>query len=269
MDLATANSHFPRRLLSAGVCLCLTFIILARPALASDPASPDEFRVYAQAQYRQAQDKFSKDRSSLQLAWQFGRACFDLADSARDRTERADIAQQGIAACRLALTRDSNSAPAHYYLGMNLGQLARTKGLSALKIVNEMQQEFSLARLLDETFDYAGPDRNLGLLYRDTPAVLSIGNRSQGRQHLQRAVALASSYPENRLNLIEAFIKWGEVAEARTEFTALEAIWPAARDRFKGPAWAASWADWEQRRHKWRKKVEGAARTLEAPRNKP
>ena len=39
------------------------------------------------------------------------------------------------AACRQALAQGSNSAPAHYYLGMNLGQLARTRGLSALKLV--------------------------------------------------------------------------------------------------------------------------------------
>ena len=96
-------------------------------------------------------------------------------------SERADIAQQGIAAAWQALARESNSAPAHYYLGMNLAQLAQTKMLGALKIVDRMEREFTTTRELDEHFDYAGADRNLGLLYRDAPSIGSIGNRSKAR----------------------------------------------------------------------------------------
>jgi hypothetical protein len=71
-----------------------------------------------------------------------------------------------------------------------------------------MEREFSLARKLDEHFADAGPDHNLGLLYRDAPALGSIGSRAKARQHLQRAVELAPQYPEKRLNLIEAYLKW-------------------------------------------------------------
>ena len=77
------------------------------------------------------------------------------------------------------IARESNSAPAHYYLGMNLGQLARTKGLAALRLVSQMEHEFTRARELDEQLDWAGPDRNLGLLYRDAPAIGSVGSRAE------------------------------------------------------------------------------------------
>ena len=100
---------------------------------------------------------------------------------------------------------------------MNLGQLARTKGLGALKLVDQMEREFSRARELDEQLDYAGPDRNLGLLYRDAPAIGSVGSRTRAREHLKRAVELAPQYPENRLNLIEAYLKWGERTGAYRE----------------------------------------------------
>jgi tetratricopeptide (TPR) repeat protein len=268
MALATANSLLFGLQSGTRFWLCLLAGTLAGVASSGAPALADEPRAYAQTQFRQALERHAKDPGNLELAWQFGRACFDLAECATNRAERAEIAQEGAAACRQALVRASNSAPAHYYLGMNLGQLARTKGLGALKLVGEMRQEFSLTRALDEQFDYAGPDRNLGLLYRDAPAVTSIGNRSQARQHLQRAVALVPNYPENRLSLIEALLKWGEREEARREFMALEATWPAAREQLAGPAWAASWADWDQRRRKWKKKVEDSVKTLEAPRSK-
>ena len=126
------------------------------------------------------------------------------------RPQRAALAEQGIAACRQAIARESNSAPAHYYLGMNLGQLAQTKGLGALRLVNQMEREFTPGARAGRAVRLRGPDRNLGLLYRDAPAIGSVGSRSKAREHLERAVELAPQYPENRLNLIEAYLKWGE-----------------------------------------------------------
>ena len=133
--------------------------------------------------YWEAEARYKKEPNKVEATWEFGRACFDLAEFSTNSTERAEIAQQGIAACRQALTHDRDSAPAHYYLGMNLGELAQTRGLGALKLVDQMQTEFELARTLNELLDYAGPDRNLGLLYRDAPSWISLGSKSKARKH--------------------------------------------------------------------------------------
>ena len=161
-------------------------------------------------------------------------------------------------ACRVALARDSNSAPAHYYLGMNLGQLARTRGFSALRLVDQMEREFIRARELDKWLDWAGPDRNLGLLYRDAPAIGSVGSRTRAREHLRRAVEVAPAYPENRLNLIEAYVQWSDPTAAGHELQKLEAAWSTARTNFAGEAWVASWADWESRLKKLKNKLDRA-----------
>jgi len=84
-------------------------------------------------------------------------------------TQRATIAIEAISICRQLVERSPKLPAGHYYLGMNLGQLARTKTLGALKIVNEMEREFKTALLLDARWDYAGADRNLGLLYLQAP----------------------------------------------------------------------------------------------------
>jgi hypothetical protein len=110
-----------------------------------------------------------------------------------------------------------------------------------------MEREFKTARELDEQFDHAGPDRNLGMLYRDAPVLTSVGSRTKARQHLQRAVELAPDYPENRLSLLEAYLKYGEKGNAQTQMAALDKLWPDARKSFTGPEWTASWLDWEQR----------------------
>jgi len=239
--------------------------VVETPVSAAEGA---DFAAAAKKNFWETQAQYKKLPENSQAAWQFARACFDVADYSTNSAERAKIAEQGIAACRRLIARESNSAPAHYYLGMNLGQLAQTKGLAALKIVNEMEREFSLARALDEHFDLAGPDRNLGLLYRDAPSFGSIGSRTKARRHLLRAAELAPDYPENRLNLIESYMKWGDSNGVQRELKALDELWPRARMALAGATWAPSWADWEQRLKKIKKKVGEASRTIEAPRQK-
>ncbi len=220
----------------------------------------------ARARFREAERAYSLHPENLQAAWSLGRACFDLSDIVTARDERAEIAQKGIVACRHALAENPTSAPAHYYLALNLGELARTRHFGALKLVEEMEGELKAAERLDAHFDQAGPDRSLGLLYRDAPSFISVGNRAKAREHLRKAVELAPDFPENRLDLIESCLKWGDRGEARSQLAALEQVLPQAREKFKGPAWAASWADWDTQLRAFRRKVEEGSK-LQSPRH--
>ena len=259
MWFATTNSRLP--CWAAGLALALA-LALAPTA----PAVEGQGSAAALQAFRQTQAKYQEQSADVRAGWQFGRACFDLADYATNNAERAAIAVQGIAACRQVVAREPKTAPAHYYLGLNLGQLARTRSLGALKLVDEMEQEFTRALELDAGFDYAGAERSLGLLYRDAPALVSIGSRSRARAHLQRAIQLAPNYPENRLNMVESALTWGDRSVATRELAALDESWPKARAEFTGPAWTASWADWEARRQQARKKLAPPPR-IEAPRH--
>lgn len=242
------------------------FLTASGQAMASDASAPADFAARTRKEFNEAKNRFQTETNNAEAAWQFGRACFDLAESATNKAERARLAQNGIAACRQSISRNPASAPAHYYLGMNLGQLADTKrNLAALRMVKEIEREFQAACNLDERFDYAGPDRNLGLLYMQAPVIGSIGSRSKAHQHLRRAVELAPEYPENRLDLIEACWKWGELNVARHEIKTLEELWPGARQKFTGETWAASWRDWEKRSKAAKRKLEQASRPLESP----
>jgi hypothetical protein len=220
----------------------------------------------AQQKYAAAQARFHAEPTNAAAAWKFARAAFDRAEFATNDRERATLAVQGISACREVLASDPKSAPAHYYLGLNLGQLARTKTLGALKIVDEMERELKTARLLDEYLNHAGPDRTLGLLYRDAPSIGSIGSRSRARQHLLRAAVLAPDYPENRLNLGESAIRWRDLKTAQRELAALEGVWASARNKFSGADWEASWADWNVRLEQLRIKAKELAQPLASPR---
>lgn len=248
---ATRKSR--RRAICPGVWLLL--ILLgpagghpADPPPAPNPAPADP-AARAERLYQAAAAAYERDPDNVTNVWQFCRATFDRAEFARDAAERAALAERGIAAARAALAHHTNVAALPYYLGMNLGQLARTKSLGALPLVREMESLFERARQLDEHFDEAGPDRNLGLLYLEAPGwPVSIGHRGRARQHLERALALAPDYPENHLNLLEARQRWGE-KDLDAALRRLAELLPAARQRYTGEAWSAAWEDWERR---WR-----------------
>ena len=203
----------------------------------------------AGAEFQRAQTRFQSDANNPTNVWQLARAAFDLAEFSTNDTQRAALANQGIAACRPLVAREPKLAAGHYYLAMNLGQLARTEYLGALKLVKEMEPEFKAAGDLDPQFDHAGPKRNLGLLYRDAPGwPVSIGNPSKAQSLLKQAVKLAPDFPENYLHLIEAYLKWKEPDDAKKALRALDAIWPAARTNLTGAKWEQSWDNWSTRR---------------------
>ncbi len=235
--------------------LFLFFMLAAAGPLFADDAQEKIFAERAQAAFDQARTQFQSQTNNPVAAWEFARTCFDLADWATNKSQRAAIARDGIAAAHrsLALT---NSVAAHYYLGFNLGQLARCELLGGLKLIHEMEREFKTAAGLDAHFDFAGPERCLGLLYRDAPGwPMSIGNRHAAREFLESAADLAPDYPENILNLAESYLKWGNRAAAEKELDALDALWPRAQQNLTGERWEQSWDDWLKRRDILRQKL--------------
>jgi hypothetical protein len=262
--MATFNSR-PSR--PANLKLAVTTLfLLAGFSLAFGGDQMQIFTTRAASEFQQAQKQFQSDANNATNAWWFARACFDFADFATNDTERAEIANLGIAACRQSLAHETNSAPAHYYLAMNLGQLARTELLGALSLVKEMEREFKTAADEDRLFDFAGPERSLGLLYRDAPGwPTSIGSKRKAREFLELSVKLAPDFPENHLNLMESYLQWHDSDGARLELAALDALWPKAQTNFTGEAREQDWNDWSTRRDAVRKKLDETPAPARSP----
>src|SRR5260370_42065230 len=134
MPLATPNSRAEWANPKAGLVAFLAFA----PALFAWGAEPDPAALTRQ-EFQHARKEYQSQPQNPEAAWHFARATFDEGDWATNNSERAEIAQQGIAACKQALVNASNSAPLHYYLGLNQGQLARTRSLGAPQLVNQLE----------------------------------------------------------------------------------------------------------------------------------
>jgi hypothetical protein len=246
--------------------IALLFICSFASAAVAQSTNNPVFAARAEAEFHRAQIQLQSNTNDFAATWVFARACYDFADFATNDTERATIAVQGIAVSRQLLAARPKSAPGHYYLAMDLGQLARTEILGALKLVREMEREFKTADDLDEHFDYAGPARCLGLLYRDAPGwPASIGSRRKAREWLERAAKLAPDYPENRLNLIESRLNWNDRPGAESELKNLDALWPKAQTNFVGVTWEQSWADWTARKGAAEQSLTQTSQPAESP----
>jgi len=243
-----------------GVLVVVLHLAISATVHAEDATNTST--IYAESEFQAKQKAYETSRTNSDLACQFARACFDRAEFATSDTQRAELAQLGIKAAREVLRHEPKNMQAHYNLGLNLGQLARTKSLGALSIVDEMEKEFTAARAMDEKYDFAGPDRTLGMLYYEAPSTISIGNRSKAKTHLQRAVELAPEFPENRLSLAEARLQWRDRDGARKELDALDAGLTKARAQFTGDAWAAAWFDWDQRLQKLRTQLKAPVKPV-------
>jgi tetratricopeptide (TPR) repeat protein len=231
-------------------------------ALAQSPASKES----AQSIYEAARSCFESARTNVTAAWEAGRAAFDLGELTHDNHERSAVAQAGIDLCRRAVALDPKSAGGHYYLALNLGELASAKRFGAIKLLHEMERELQTAATLDPKLDYAGPDRSLGLLYLEAPLFpIGIGSRDKARTHLERAVSLNPDYPENLLSLAEAYAKWAETRNLDHELRTIQEVLPVARTRFPPQTWRATWNDWDARVAKLSK----AQEKLRAPRPAP
>ncbi|MEN9573421.1 MAG: hypothetical protein RL514_1276 [Verrucomicrobiota bacterium] len=245
----------PRR---TGLGLAVLLLILALPAAAAPPPKPPadipmstlsaKFAESAQLKLLGARKRFQADTNNVVAGWALGQACFWRGEFATDSESRKALANEGLAVCRPLTLRAPTVPEGHYYLALNLGQLARTKWLEALGIVKELERGLQLASGMNPRLDHAGPDRCLGQLYRDAPGwPISLGNKSKARTHLLRAVELAPEFPENHLELLETWLVWKEKKTLQRDLDALAALLPKARLQFTGEEWAAHRDDWERR----------------------
>ncbi|HAM73694.1 MAG TPA: hypothetical protein DCM86_18830 [Verrucomicrobiales bacterium] len=213
----------------------------------------------AEARYRAARVAWETNRFDLERSSTLAETCFDRAEFCSADKERSALAEEGISASREVVRRSSNNVAGHFFLAMNLGQLARTRVFTALGLVSEMERHFLAAVALDPGFRDAGPERSLGMLYAQAPGwPTSIGSKSKARQHLQRAVDLAPDFPENLLSLLEAEMGFGDRRRVATRIPELDKTLARGRSLPALASRVEEWKEWESRAAALRKYADTA-----------
>jgi hypothetical protein len=223
-------------------------LIMAFCCVLGFAAQEPDFTNQAEAAYKAAQDAYARKSSSPQAAVDLARTAFDYADIAPNDVIREQVANHGIATARAAIAAHTNCVGAHYYLALDIGQLARTKMWGALKLLTEMERELKYVIQHDPKYDYAGGHRTIGVLYSEAPGwPTSVGDRKKARYHLEKAVEIAPEYPENHICYMEALVKWKEWKALTDELADYQTAVAKAKEKFTGADWAYDWYDWSQR----------------------
>jgi len=241
----------------AFLALYVASLIALSPSLAAEAANPSvvsSSEIRLEKALAEARKNYQSNPTNYDAAWKFARAAFEWADNT-DNQDHTSVANEGIEAAHAAITLKPSGAEGHYYLALNVGQIARTKSLSALRMVKQMEQEFKKSIEIDPGLDFAGACRSLGMLYTDVPGwPVSIGNKSKGRELLQKAVQLYPEFPDNQITLAEAYRKAGDFKTLRQKLDGMEKQIELARKQLSGELWAQSWSDWNKR---WREVKQG------------
>lgn len=239
----------------AAVVLCALAATLGRAEEVTRPAETERLT----RRYQEAHTRFDAAPSNAAPAIAFARAVFELTEFATNSTQRAALAEEGIAASRVALSLAPTNAAAHCVLGLNLGQLARTRTLGALKLVPQIEAAWLAAAAADPQVNHAAPRRLLALLYDGAPGwPLSVGSRSEARTNFVQAIALAPDYANNWLVYLESCLGWGDLKTARAIFPKTAAAMAKARQLFPGREWVWELQDWERRWAAAQKKFDAA-----------
>jgi len=221
LDLGGVNSIFRAIILTLAAFLSPTF----------RAAEEHHFVAEAETAYRAAQAIYATNQTT-QTGIDLARTAFDYADLAPNDNIRETIANNGITAARSVIASNTNSAGAHYYLALDIGQVARTKMLGALRLLTEMEKELKIVIQLDPKLDYAGACRTLGVLYLEAPGwPTSVGSKTKARANLEKALELAPEFPDNYLSYMEALVKWREWKTLTEKLSDYKASIPAAKQR--------------------------------------
>jgi len=177
----------------------------------------------------QAIDLLNRHRSepSLPLLVTLARAeallvdTYDLGKTADKKKHKAHR-EAGKTAAAQALAIDPQSGAGHYWLGLLL--LYSSDGEQSYSVLKQALKELEIADKHSPGIDDAGPARNLGRIYQQTPGSPFLGSISKSIEYLERACKEAPDNPRNSLWLGLSYESAGKAQLARERLAKVIAL---------------------------------------------
>jgi tetratricopeptide (TPR) repeat protein len=164
-------------------------------------------------------------RADLQIA--LSKALGRAVRHAGSSPERQKWADQARAAAEKATLDDPSSAAAFAAYGEALGQWADAhKGVHSLGVVRQAVDALQKAIALNPKYAYA--HMLLAEFYRQSPRVLSVGNKEKALEQARLAVQFGPGYAINHLVLARALLDVGKKEEGAAELQKISALPPPA-----------------------------------------
>jgi len=151
------------------------------------------------------------------LTWRLARTYYWLGINGTDKNYFHRCIEQADQTIQL----NNQSATGYFFRGLCRGKLGEIQGIwKSLAIIKPVKQDLLAALKFDPTVSQGGPDRALGKLYLELPALLG-GSVDKSVDHLKQAVSLGPEFADNYLFLAQALYEKGDYPAARNTLVEL------------------------------------------------
>lgn len=181
----------------------------------------------------------AQDPAHEGAAWRAARALYFLSEAEPQKAMRAELSGRCMDAAHVAMT-SGQSAAGHYWGGLCMGARAQAKSMEAMELLPKMVEVGRTAVALDPNIEHGGPHRLLGGIFLRAPAwPTSVGDIDEALTHLEEAVKVDSSWPENHLMYAEALAADERFEEAAAELSTAQTLMKAP----EMARWAEHWKE--------------------------
>jgi tetratricopeptide (TPR) repeat protein len=176
--------------------------------LREDPAAVEKARGYFEK-------VLAVDGENVKARWKLSRLYYWQGDHATGAKAKMAIFEKGIRYAQEGVERDEACVHCHFWLGVSYAKYGEAKGIfHSLDLVPHVQREMNIVLGLDPGYDYGGPDRVLGRVLHQLPA-MNGGDNKKAIEHLRKAVKLGPGLLMNHRFLAEVLISEGRKDEAK------------------------------------------------------
>jgi len=196
--------------------------------LREDPAAVEKARGYFEK-------VLAVDGDNVKARWKLSRLFYWQGSHTKGSKAKMAIFEKGIRYAQEGVDKDKDCVPCHFWLGVSYAKYGEAKGIfHSLDLVPHVQREMKIVLELDPTYDFGGPDRVLGRVLHQLPA-MNGGDNKKAIEHLRKAVKIGPGLLMNHRFLAEVLISEGKKDEARLLLEAIVAVPEAELIRSKVP----------------------------------
>ncbi len=212
------------------------FALFSLPARANELAAPESFDV--QYYQRHVGDNLAKNIAAIEdvlkspiiaeggvragYLWRLCRAKVRRGETLKKKSAKLAEYESAKADCETSVALSSQTADAHFWLGVALGRWGETKGLlKSLFIIKPLKKEMAEVIRLDPS--HGGAHNVLGEILWQVPGFAG-GDKQRALAEFELAVRLSPTHSANYQPLAEAYLRFKRKDEAIATLKAVAAI---------------------------------------------
>lgn len=161
--------------------------------------------------------QIKEDSNNAKAYLQLSEVLFWLGDYSENKDDKNKFFEEGVAAGKIAVEKNPDSAAAHMWYASNMGQHGLIQGImKSAMYMGPIEKHGKKSMDIDENYFDGGPLRLLGRFYHQAPGFpIGPGNNSKSLKMLEKAVEKGPNFAYNHLYLADLLISKSKKKEAR------------------------------------------------------